>query len=164
METKDIKIDIETYNVLRQAADAECRSIPMQIRWLVKNSNSGSVPRVVQTQIPTMNPHRSLKPQNLTSTKPRPVFLKGNQHQPKKHPSYKIPFPTLASKFPNNNNNQQNYVYKFGNPQSNLCKINEENNISFVDFEENYKKEEKIEELEKHIESLYREIKNLRYD
>ena len=54
METKDIKIDIETYNVLRQAADAECRSIPMQIRWLVKNSNSGSVPRVVQTQIPTM--------------------------------------------------------------------------------------------------------------
>lgn len=120
-------------------------------------------PYPTQTQIPTMNPHRSLKPPNLTSTKPRPVFLKENQHQPKKHPSYNIPFPTLASKFPNNNNNQQNYVYKFGNPQSNLCKINEENNISFVDFEENYKKEEKIEELEKHIESLYREIKNLRY-
>tara|TARA_B100000424_G_scaffold128329_1_gene97137 strand:+ start:238 stop:696 length:459 start_codon:yes stop_codon:yes gene_type:complete len=64
METKDIKIDIETYNVLRQAADAECRSIPMQIRWLVKNSNSGSVPRVVQTQIPTMR---------VSKTKPKRV-------------------------------------------------------------------------------------------
>ena len=69
METKDIKIDIETYNVLRQAADAEYRSIPMQIRWLVKNSNSGSVPRVVQTQIPTMR---------VSKTKPKRVKAQAN--------------------------------------------------------------------------------------
>ena len=39
---KSVAIDIATYNVLAQAADAECRSVSMQIKWLVRNSNSGS--------------------------------------------------------------------------------------------------------------------------
>ncbi len=139
-----------------------------QNHQLSNNNNEivkSRVPYPTQTQIPTMNPHKVSKQQPLTSTKPRPVFLRGSQHQPKKHPSYKIPFPTLASNFPNNNNNnQQNYEYKFGNPQPNINNLNEGNNISFIDYHENNKKEERIEELEKHIESLYREIKNLRYD
>jgi hypothetical protein len=139
-----------------------------QNHQLSNNNNEivkSRVPYPTQTQIPTMNPHKVSKQQPLTSTKPRPVFLRGSQHQPKKHPSYKIPFPTLASNFPNNNNNnQQNYEYKFGNPQPNINNLNEGNNISFIDYDENNKKEERIEELEKHIESLYREIKNLRYD
>ena len=121
------------------------------------------VPYPTQTQIPTMNPHKVSKQQPLTSSKPKPVFLKGSQHQPKKHPGHKIPFPTVSSKFPNYNN-QQNYVYKFGNPQPNIDNFNEANNISFIDQDEGNKKTEKIEELEKHIENLYREIKNLRYN
>ena len=39
---KSVPIDIATYNVLAEAADAECRSVSMQIKWLVRNSNSGS--------------------------------------------------------------------------------------------------------------------------
>ena len=39
---KSVAIDIATYNVLAEAADAECRSVSMQIKWLVRNSNSGS--------------------------------------------------------------------------------------------------------------------------
>ena len=39
---KSVAIDIATYNVLAEAADAECRSVSMKIKWLVRNSNSGS--------------------------------------------------------------------------------------------------------------------------
>ena len=39
---KSVAIDIATYNILAEAADAECRSISMQIKWLVRNSNDGS--------------------------------------------------------------------------------------------------------------------------
>ena len=34
---KSVAIDIATYNILAQAADAECRSVSMQIKWLVRN-------------------------------------------------------------------------------------------------------------------------------
>jgi len=39
---KSVAIDMATYNILAEAADAECRSISMQIKWLVRNSNDGS--------------------------------------------------------------------------------------------------------------------------
>ena len=39
---KSVAIDIATYNVLAEAADAECRSVSMQIKWLVHKSNSGA--------------------------------------------------------------------------------------------------------------------------
>ena len=52
---KSVAIDIDTWRILTQAADAECRSIAMQIRWLVKNSNSGS-PMPSQIPIATVTP------------------------------------------------------------------------------------------------------------
>ena len=52
---KSVAIDIDTWRILTQAADAECRSISMQIRWLVKNSNSGS-PMPSQIPIATVTP------------------------------------------------------------------------------------------------------------
>ena len=39
---KSISVDPDTYNLLKTVADAECRSVSMQIKWLVRNSNSGS--------------------------------------------------------------------------------------------------------------------------
>ena len=39
---KSVAIDLATYNILAEAAEAECRSIAMQIKWLVRNSNDGS--------------------------------------------------------------------------------------------------------------------------
>ena len=39
---KSVAIDMATYNILAEAAEAECRSISMQIKWLVRNSNDGS--------------------------------------------------------------------------------------------------------------------------
>ena len=149
------------------------------------NNHANVKPRVpypTQTQIPQMNPHqnRTCNPSeknrqisyenkqihsqnNITVNKPRTVYLKGNQHQPKKHPSYKLPFNTLATSYNNSNNLNKEYVYKFGNPPVER-KLTPERNVSFVDFNEDNKKEIKIQELEKHIESLYKEIKNLRYD
>ncbi len=35
---KSVAIDIKTYNVLSRMAEEECRSIAMQIKWLLKNS------------------------------------------------------------------------------------------------------------------------------
>lgn len=52
---KSVAIDIDTWRILTQAADAECRSVAMQIRWLVKNSNSGS-PMPSQIPIATVTP------------------------------------------------------------------------------------------------------------
>jgi len=34
---KSVAIDIQTYNILSQMAEEECRSIAMQIKWLLKN-------------------------------------------------------------------------------------------------------------------------------
>lgn len=65
METnthKSVAIDRETYNILAEAADAECRSISMQIKWLVRNSNSGS-PRPTQIPIATNGIDLSVVPQ-----------------------------------------------------------------------------------------------------
>ena len=150
-----------------------------------ENNNTATIkPRVpypTQTQIPQMNPHhngscnpseknrqisfenKEIQSQNNRQvSRPQTVYLRGNQHQPKKHPSYKLPFNTLSSSLNNSNNLNKEYVYKFGNPQVER-KFNPERNVSFVDFNDDDKKETKIYELEKHIESLSREIKNLRY-
>ena len=34
---KSISVDPETYHLLKTVADAECRSVAMQIRWMIKN-------------------------------------------------------------------------------------------------------------------------------
>jgi len=34
---KSISVDIDTYNLLKTVADAECRTVGMQIRWMIKN-------------------------------------------------------------------------------------------------------------------------------
>jgi hypothetical protein len=34
---KSISVDPDTYNLLKTVADAECRSVGMQIRWMIKN-------------------------------------------------------------------------------------------------------------------------------
>lgn len=52
---KSVAIDTETYRILSEAADAECRSISMQIKWLVRNSNNGS-PKPTQVPITTIEP------------------------------------------------------------------------------------------------------------
>ena len=39
---KSVAVDIATYNILLKAADQECRTVAMQIKWLVRNSNAGS--------------------------------------------------------------------------------------------------------------------------
>ena len=39
---KSVAIDMTTYNILAKAAEQECRTIAMQIKWLVRNSNDGS--------------------------------------------------------------------------------------------------------------------------
>ena len=51
-----IYVDIETFNVLQRAAEIECRSLSMQIRWLVKNSNNGSV-----AMTPTLTPQKIVR-------------------------------------------------------------------------------------------------------
>ena len=58
-----IYVDIETFNVLQRAAEIECRSLSMQIRWLVKNSNNGSV-----ASTPTLTPQKIVR---RTISKPR---------------------------------------------------------------------------------------------
>lgn len=35
---KSVAIDIKTYNVLSRMAEEECRSVAMQIKWLIKNN------------------------------------------------------------------------------------------------------------------------------
>jgi len=35
---KSVAIDIQTYNILTRMAEEECRSVAMQIKWLIKNS------------------------------------------------------------------------------------------------------------------------------
>ena len=57
---KSVAIDIATYNILAEAADAECRSISMQIKWLVRNSNDGS-PRPVAIPIAPVTKKRVKK-------------------------------------------------------------------------------------------------------
>ena len=54
---KSVAIDMATYNILAEAADAECRSISMQIKWLVRNSNDGS-PRPVAIPIAPVTKRR----------------------------------------------------------------------------------------------------------
>jgi len=39
---KSVAVDIATYNILAKAAEQECRTVSMQIKWLVRNSNDGS--------------------------------------------------------------------------------------------------------------------------
>jgi len=34
---KSISVDPDTYHLLKTVADAECRSVAMQIRWMIKN-------------------------------------------------------------------------------------------------------------------------------
>ena len=47
---KSISIDLETYNLLTTVAEAECRTISGQIRWMIKNgmlnASSPSTPHV----------------------------------------------------------------------------------------------------------------------
>lgn len=43
---KSVAIDIQTYNILSQMAEEECRSIAMQIKWLLKNSGKENAPQV----------------------------------------------------------------------------------------------------------------------
>ena len=40
---KSVAIDIQTYNILSQMAEEECRSIAMQIKWLLKNNGKENV-------------------------------------------------------------------------------------------------------------------------
>ena len=47
---KSVAIDIRTYNILSQMAEEECRSISMQIKWLIKNSGKEIAP---QPALPT---------------------------------------------------------------------------------------------------------------
>ena len=37
---KSVAIDIQTYNILTRMAEEECRSVAMQIKWLIKNSGT----------------------------------------------------------------------------------------------------------------------------
>ena len=59
---KSVSLDLDTYNLLKTVAEAECRSIGLQIRWMIKNgmvnptspnvSPSALIP--AQQPIPTM--------------------------------------------------------------------------------------------------------------
>ena len=59
---KSVSLDLDTYNLLKTVAEAECRSIGLQIRWMIKNgmvnptspnvSPSALIP--AQQSIPTM--------------------------------------------------------------------------------------------------------------
>ena len=54
---KSISVDIDTYNLLKTVADAECRTVGMQIRWMIKN---GMVNPTSQTmQAPTVTAPKS---------------------------------------------------------------------------------------------------------
>ena len=37
---KSVAIDIQTYNILTRMAEEECRTVGMQIKWLIKNSGA----------------------------------------------------------------------------------------------------------------------------
>jgi hypothetical protein len=37
---KSVAIDIQTYNILTRMAEEECRTVGMQIKWLIKNSGT----------------------------------------------------------------------------------------------------------------------------
>ena len=41
---KSVAIDIKTYNIISQMAEEECRSVAMQIKWLLKNMESQQAP------------------------------------------------------------------------------------------------------------------------
>lgn len=55
---KSVAIDMATYNVLAEAAESECRSIAMQIKWLVRNSNDGSPRPATLPVAPAVTPQR----------------------------------------------------------------------------------------------------------
>lgn len=46
---KSVAIDIDTWQILTDAAEQECRSVAMQIKWLVRNSSYG---RATPLQLP----------------------------------------------------------------------------------------------------------------
>lgn len=61
---KSVAIDIQTYNILSQMAEKECRSIAMQIKWILKNT-------VDNQQAPLALPNLTVSP---VKRKRKPAF------------------------------------------------------------------------------------------